>query len=119
MIEGEADAQDHPCLDYFLQNHVMEALCRRARRDLPRGCMPLVLHIVTVILRSIRYPLLPHQAVHKSLGQLISNASSLSQKYTAAAKNKTPATKTELTNYIRRIGMYVCLCVCMSMCMYV
>lgn len=30
------EIRDHPCLEIFLQNHVMEKLCTRAKKDKPR-----------------------------------------------------------------------------------
>lgn len=33
---GEDEIREHPCLEVFLQNHVMEELCSRAKRDKPR-----------------------------------------------------------------------------------
>ena len=65
---------DHPCLESFLQCHVMQELCNRALKDRPRGCITLVIGVATAILRNVRYPLLPHQTVHVPLGQLISFA---------------------------------------------
>jgi uncharacterized membrane protein len=33
---GDDEVREHPCLEVFLQNHVMEELCSRAKRDKPR-----------------------------------------------------------------------------------
>ena len=35
-ISGEDEIREHPCLEVFLHNHVMEELCSRAKRDKPR-----------------------------------------------------------------------------------
>jgi hypothetical protein len=67
------------------------------------GCLTLVLAITTTILKNLRYPLLPHQTVHKALCQLIVNAAALSQKYTAMMKS-VPEQKLILQAYIRKIG---------------
>eukprot|EP00602_Paraphysomonas_sp_CaronLab_P000510 CAMPEP_0185020030 /NCGR_PEP_ID=MMETSP1103-20130426/2616_1 /TAXON_ID=36769 /ORGANISM="Paraphysomonas bandaiensis, Strain Caron Lab Isolate" /LENGTH=862 /DNA_ID=CAMNT_0027550669 /DNA_START=103 /DNA_END=2691 /DNA_ORIENTATION=- len=102
----EDEIHDHPCLEVFLQNHVMEKLCQRAKRDKPRGSLPLVLAIATSVLRVVRYPLLPHQTVHKPLCQLIGNASSLSSKYSSVLKMKSQ-NKVEMTAYVRKIDMHL------------
>lgn len=34
--KNDDEVRDHPCLEVFLQNHVMEELCRRAKKDRPR-----------------------------------------------------------------------------------
>lgn len=31
------EIRDHPCLEIFLQNHIMEELCLRAKKDRPRS----------------------------------------------------------------------------------
>lgn len=33
---GDDEIREQPCLEVFLQNHVMEELCSRAKRDKPR-----------------------------------------------------------------------------------
>jgi hypothetical protein len=34
------EVRDHPCLEVFLQNHIMEELCTRAKKDRPRLVRP-------------------------------------------------------------------------------
>ena len=34
--KSDDEVRDHPCLEIFLQNHVMEKLCSRAKKDKPR-----------------------------------------------------------------------------------
>ena len=65
-----------------------------------------MLAIATSVLRVVRYPLLPHQTVHKPLCQLIGNASSLSSKYSSVLKMKSQ-NKVEMTAYVRKIGIVV------------
>ena len=93
--DDDSEAADHPCLEAFLQFHVMQELCNRALKDKPRGCMTIVLGTATAILRNVRYPLLPHQTVHVPLGQLISVAT----RYDSLCSGKPGS-----TNYKRRIG---------------
>jgi hypothetical protein len=64
----------YPCINIFLSQHVMGKLCSHANRDVPRGTMSLILALVSSLLGTIRYPLLPHQSVHVPLSQLITNA---------------------------------------------
>ena len=55
----DPDVADLPCLNSFLETNVMHELSNRAVRDLPRGCLPLILGTTASLLRSVRYPLLP------------------------------------------------------------
>eukprot|EP01041_Mallomonas_annulata_P012005 gene12005-25155_t len=96
VTDHEDDEEDHPCLEAFLQYHVMQELCNRALKDKPRGCMTVVLGTATSILRHVRYPLLPHQTVHVPLGQLISVAT----RYESLCTGK-PGT----TSYKKRIDL--------------
>jgi hypothetical protein len=75
---------------------------------LASGCLPLVLAFTTSVLRGLRYPLLPHQTVHKSLCQLIVNAASISTQYSAMIKS-VPDQRSSLQAYIKRIGISVAL----------
>lgn len=69
------EESDIPCLDYFIQSNMIQSLCNRAHLDIPRGVMPLVLKALTLLLKSVAYPLLPHQSIHKSIAKIISVAS--------------------------------------------
>ena len=63
---------DLPCINAFLECHMMHELCSRAVKDIPKGCLPLILGSVASLLRHVRYPLLPHQSVYKPVERLIS-----------------------------------------------
>ena len=64
-----------PCLEYVLQSSMISEIINRALTDTPRGLMPLVLTAISHLLRSVEYPLLPHQTVYKTVAKLISFAS--------------------------------------------
>ena len=96
-VDMNDNSGDHPCLESFLQFHVMQELCNRALKDRPRGCITLVLGTATAILRNVRYPLLPHQTVHVPLGQLISFAT----RYDSLCNDKASGIN---ASYKKRIG---------------
>jgi hypothetical protein len=75
---------------------------------LASGCLPLVLAFTNSVLRELRYPLLPHQTVHKSLCQLIVIAASISMQYSAMIKS-VPVQRSSLQAYINRIGISLAL----------
>jgi hypothetical protein len=64
-----------PCIDHFIHLNIVSDLCNRAMSDIPKGIMRLVLTALSTILRSVAYPLLPHQSVHRPIGKLIFIAS--------------------------------------------
>ena len=70
----EYDAAKLQCLEVFVENHMMHEICMRAIRDIPRGCMPIVLNATALLLQSVRYPLLVHQTIHKPIANLVSIA---------------------------------------------
>ena len=71
----DPEINELPCIDIFLRLHMMQELCVRAVRDMPRGCLPLIMGSTALMLRLVRYPLLPHQTVHKPIANLVSVAS--------------------------------------------
>ena len=100
-----------PCLDTFLQTHVLQALCNRATRDLPRGTLPLMLGTVAALLRSVKYPLLSHQTIHKPVAHLISVAARYEALFVAAGsalpRNSSLTSERsslDLATYKKRIG---------------
>jgi len=103
---GDGDDYSHghdmPCFTTFLRGRYMDELCSRARQDRPRGSLHLVLVIVTSILRRIRYPLLPHQSVHKPLYQLIRDASSISSMYNSISKSKQSPSR-DFATYVKKL----------------
>ena len=97
----DPEVNELPCLDRFLQTHVMQELSSRAVRDLPRGCLPLVLGSTAALLRGVRYPLLPHQTVHKPIAHLVSVAARFDAMNFAGSDS---TSKQELASYKKRIG---------------
>lgn len=59
------DISEMPCFDIFLHNRICEEMVTRGVRDFPRGTLPLILGTMASLIRSVKYPLLPHQSVHK------------------------------------------------------
>jgi len=91
-----------PCLEYVLQSNMIQGFVNHALTDTPRGLMPLVLTGISHMLRSIEYPLLPHQSVYKSVAKLISFASRYEFVITAiSAKDEE-----QYLSYRRRIGKW-------------
>jgi len=97
-----------PCLDTFLNSHVLQALCNRASRDSPRGTLPLILGAVASLLRNVKYPLLPHQTINKPVAHLVSVASRyealFSHNVSGDALTDTEQSEAENINYKKRIG---------------
>ena len=111
-----------PCMDLFLQTRMVQELCNRAVLDLPRGCLPLVLSMLAILLRTVSYPLLPHMTVHKPIANLVSVAVRYDamHMYTNAGNSNTAGStiannnnnnnnpeaynKQEYTSYKRRVG---------------
>ncbi len=103
---NEFEDSKMPCIDLFLSTHFVNELVNRGLLDRPKGCLPLILSIISYLLRSINYPLLPHQTIYKPISKLISNA----MRYDAVHNNATIMctngvyNKVEYSNYKRRIG---------------
>ena len=102
-----------PCIDTFLQSRMVQELCNRAVLDMPRGCLPMILTMLTALLKSIPYPLLPHMTVHKPIANLISVAvryDAMHMSTTAGEVGKDAETfnKAEYTAYKKRIGKPRC-----------
>jgi hypothetical protein len=90
-----------PCLEHVLQSNMIQGIINRALTDTPRGLMPLVLTAISHLLRSIDYPLLPHQSVYKSVSKLILFAS----KYEAVVQFvRETFDEEQYASYRRRIG---------------
>jgi hypothetical protein len=92
-----------PCFDAFLHHRVILELCDRAIRDLPRGCLPLILGTLASWIRAVKYPLLPHHTVHKPIARLISTASRFDSRHYSST-NAAPEIKQDLMNYKKRVG---------------
>lgn len=103
MQSGTSELKDHPVLELFLQHRVMEELCTRAIHDKPQGLLPVILAATTSIMRTLRYPLLPHQRVHKPLCQLLTHATDISAQYALAAKRLPSSDRADMISYTRRI----------------
>lgn len=104
-INIHLEESDIPCIDHFIQSNMIQTLCNHVQSDLPRGIMPLVLKALTLLFKSVPYPLLPHQSIHRPIAKLISTAA----RYDAfigvfGEHNKTPAAKEQYNNYRKRIG---------------
>jgi hypothetical protein len=95
-----AEEYEIPCLEYVLQSNMIQGIVNRALTDTPRGLMPLVLTGISHLLRTIDYPLLPHQSVYKSVAKLISFAT----RYEAIISEITSTDDEKYLSYRRRIG---------------
>lgn len=97
-----------PCIDTFLQSRMVQELCNRAVLDNPRGCLPLILTMLTSLLKSIPYPLLPHMTVHKPIANLISVAvryDAMHMNTTAAVVGTEVFNQAEYIAYKKKIGI--------------
>jgi hypothetical protein len=67
----DADTVDVPCADAFIMSQGLYKLCVFAAEDTPRGSLPAVMHSVARLLRTVKYPLLPHKSIHKPIARLV------------------------------------------------
>jgi hypothetical protein len=79
------------CFEAFVENHMTQELCLRAIRDVPRGCMPVVLNAMVLLLHGVGYPLLEHQTIHRPIANLISIAARFDALRDAFLKSGSPA----------------------------
>lgn len=102
--DTSCDISEMPCFDVFLQLQVITELSRRAIRDRPLGTMPLVLGTLASWLRTLKYPILPHQSVHRIVSHLIFQASryDILHAATIAAADSMDA-RQHIINYRKRI----------------
>lgn len=69
--KGSEIFRQRPCIEYMLDNHIMEILCAMGLADQPRGMMGLVLQVVKLLLQHVTHPLIPHVSVHRPINHLI------------------------------------------------
>lgn len=60
-----------PCLEFLLNQRILETLCMMGLSDRPVGLMAVVMQAFYTLLKHIKEPLLPHMSVHKPVCQLI------------------------------------------------
>lgn len=60
-----------PCLEYLLNQRILESLCMMGLSDRPIGLMAVVMQAFYTLLKHIEGPLLPQMSVHKPVCQLI------------------------------------------------
>eukprot|EP01112_Ceratiomyxa_fruticulosa_P008255 TRINITY_DN2134_c0_g1_i1.p1 TRINITY_DN2134_c0_g1~~TRINITY_DN2134_c0_g1_i1.p1 ORF type:complete len:698 (-),score=96.38 TRINITY_DN2134_c0_g1_i1:103-2196(-) len=71
LIQESSSSDTGPCLEFFLQNKIFEALGSLGERDSPPGVRKLVLVSITLLLSNLSLLLLPHMSVHRSLRNLL------------------------------------------------
>ena len=60
-----------PCLEFLLQNNVLDVLVTLCQADSPPGIRPFIFNVFIFLLEVVRYPLLPEAAVHQPLRRLV------------------------------------------------
>lgn len=60
-----------PCLEFFLQERIMETLCALCLVDRPKGVRRLILSAITSLLSSLKVLLIPHMSIHQPLCNLV------------------------------------------------
>jgi len=60
-----------PCLEYVLNQNVLDTLVTLCQADSPPGIRPFIFNVFIFLLQSIRYPLLPEAACHQPLRRLV------------------------------------------------
>ena len=59
------------CMNYLIQNHVIDTLCGVAMIDNPRGSTALVVSMLTKLFKEVKYPLLSSVAMYVSISGLV------------------------------------------------
>lgn len=59
------------CMEYFLQQKVLEAMCELAKADYPTGFKQHVISFASRILSSVKFDLLPHASIWSAAQKLI------------------------------------------------
>ncbi|XP_013788186.1 protein FAM160B1-like [Limulus polyphemus] len=69
--EGEGETGNGcPCMEYFLQQKILEAMCGLAKADSPTGFKQHVISFASRILSSVKFDLLPHASVWSAVQKL-------------------------------------------------
>jgi hypothetical protein len=89
-----------PCIEYVLQENVIQSIILRCVSDTPRGLLPLILSALSYLFHHVEYPLLPHQSVYKSVAKLISFAT----RYDAMMIDQIYSDRDSYLSYKRRIS---------------
>jgi hypothetical protein len=89
---------DMPCINALISNHILQELCERSSKDVPCGCMPLIITTTSALLRQIKYPLILHQTIYKPIERLIRAAT----RFDAIQNSNYSKTN---NNYINRIDI--------------
>ena len=112
-LSPDPEMSQLPCLNSFLQNKIMNELCERAHADHPRGTLPLILGAFASLLRRVRYPLLPHQTVHRPIVKLINIASRRDNRM--KVNDRDGQSKQDILSYRGRVeaGLIALICICM------
>ncbi|XP_076313495.1 FHF complex subunit HOOK interacting protein 2A-like [Tachypleus tridentatus] len=70
--EGEGETDDaHPCMEYFLQQRILESMCGLARADSPPGIKRHIILFASRILSNVKFDLLPHVSVWSAVQKLV------------------------------------------------
>ena len=88
--EDATQKETGPCLEYFLQEHLLDTLCAYGQVDRPPGMMSLVLQTLNNLLLDMRQPLLNLQQVQVPLRQLI----------LACAQRHSPSTREHYVDFV-------------------
>jgi hypothetical protein len=98
------EESDIPCIDHFIQSNMIQSLCNHVQTDLPRGIMPLMLKALTLLFKSVPYPLLPHQSIHRPIAKLISTATRYDAFIGVYGEHNKPTEQEQYNNYRKRIS---------------
>ncbi|CAM9419528.1 unnamed protein product [Ectocarpus sp. 6 AP-2014] len=81
---GGGDLLATPCLEFLLEERVVKLLCELGAADRPAGTLALVLGAIASLLGQVSHPLLPSQAVHGPIGNLVAAAGAHGQRLEGA-----------------------------------
>merc|ERR1719193_1030401 len=70
-LTSPSAAATGPCMEFLLQNNILQTLLSLGRADCPPGMKQKVLDFFTKLLSRVRQPILPHVHVYKPVHRLV------------------------------------------------
>jgi hypothetical protein len=102
-LSTEHNEINTPVIDRLLHANIVRELCQRAIKDSPRGTLPMLLVALSSLLRTVKFPLLPHQSIYKPITNLISYATRY-EELIEKSVGRNQMEKNELLSYKRRVS---------------
>lgn len=92
---SEAREEKGACMNYLLQNHIVDTLCGIAMIDDPKGSTALVLSMLTKLFKNVQYPLLASESMYVSISGLVQKLMQMYQ-----GKDVTPELESSIIRFV-------------------